>query len=195
MTPAQFLDKIISKCFSEFKQHIQTGAQWEISAQTTISNNMFSTYQMLPVRELHYKNFCQDVESNDACDLVITDPDDKTQLIWLELKVESAQNSGQFAGKSLAAITNLNSSNNDWSKLKKLPDNFVVPFMEGGVLSSSAPFTNHRWLMAVAYSSAARSHLLALPNGGASSNADGTIVAWVCDIDAASLAVASSSGL
>lgn len=115
MTPNDFLGIINSCCFG-LQQAIQTGAQWEVVAHSVIANALLTHTGRVPLREAKYKYATNAAAEGEACDFLIQDG---TQMIWLELKVESATNIGSFAGSSLAVVTSLDPNvNNDVRKLQ-----------------------------------------------------------------------------
>ena len=118
---------------AKFAQHIATGAAWEISAQTDIASAL-TEQKGTSGREMKYP------DSQQAVDLAFAL---NGRIYLVELKVESAQNAGDFAGKSMnAAFT---------ADKNKLAGFDLNAFLQGSGLEPGG-----KWVVVIAYSGVAQ---------------------------------------
>ena len=127
MNERDFLNAVL-QCVRMFSSAVSTGAQWEVAAQVFISMKLMEGYGVMG-REIKYPN-----SNKKAVDLAFQY---KEVNYAVEIKVESANDAGKFAGVSLQSALS-----EDAEKLK----NFNMP---GAV----------KWVVCVAYSSASKAKL------------------------------------
>ena len=114
----------------------------------------------------------------EACDLVFQDG---SIITALELKVESAQNKGQFAGLSLNKVTSLQDGvNKDAAKLSKLSaDQFKVTGSGGEVWQ---PQKLNRWIMVIAWSPSSVAALKAKTGDGIFTDISTGLMFWIASL-------------
>jgi hypothetical protein len=134
MNEREFLNLILH-CTKAYSSAVQTGAQWEIAAQVFISMELQKMYGVIG-REIKYPD--SDRKAVDLCFQI-------NQVTYaVEIKVESANTAGQFAGVSLNAALN-----EDTEKIR----NFNLP---GAI----------KWVVVIAYSGAAKANLRTMNTQG-----------------------------
>jgi hypothetical protein len=134
MNERDFLNAVL-QCVGMFSSAVSTGAQWEIAAQVFISMKLMEGYGVMG-REIKYPN-----SNKKAVDLAFQ----YNQVNYaVEIKVESANEAGKFAGVSLKSALA-----EDSEKLKT----FNLP---GAV----------KWVVCVAYSSKSKTKLRTLHTQG-----------------------------
>jgi hypothetical protein len=178
VTPQEFLTIIVRHTSLQLSQLIQTGAQWELSAHGLIANALLQATGRLPVREMPYKRFVGDDAGNEACDLVIQD---RTQLIWVEAKVESAHHQLKFSDLSAKKVTDLDTAVNwDVEKLSWLkPEQFNVTSGDKGSEISAEPFTLSKWILVIAWSPKGKSKVQEKGGPNIFSDMNTNILFWI----------------
>lgn len=134
---------------------VSTGAQWEVLAQTLIGSKLLEAYGVIG-REIPYPG------TRESADIGFS-YEGKHYLI--ELKVESATNAGQFAGKSL-----LTAVSSDVEKLRTYTD---------------PRHTLVRWVLCIAYSRASKEKMREMLDDGMFTALDeeNPMMAAIVDVD------------
>ncbi len=126
MKEKEFLNLVLQLA-EQFTMGVNSGAQWEIYAQVVICGKIMSTFGVQG-RELNYPGSKESVDIAFALQGI---------PYLIELKVESATNAGQFAGRALTTAMS-----DDMNKLKSFD-------MENA----------KRWMLCIAYSASSKEKL------------------------------------
>lgn len=126
MEPSDLIDLILQH-EHDWIEAISTGAGWELWGQVEVSKYLLRRYGVMG-REVPYSG------STKSVDIAVQIA---KQNYFIEMKVESARNSGTFAGESL-----LKAVGDDLAKIRQF---------EG---------QGHIWVLVIAYSIASKSELL-----------------------------------
>lgn len=180
MTPETFLKLLVGHAW-QFKSMIETGAQWELAAHVAITEAIRAQTGKIPVREMKYKTLAGPEMGDEACDLVFQDG---TEIVALELKVESATNQGQFAGLNLKKVTSLDEGvNADVKKLSTLSEaSFKVEAGEGPTKLTFQPSKLHRWVLVIAWSPKSVGQLKTVKGTNIFTDASTGLMFWLASV-------------
>lgn len=137
MTPQQLVNFIRNDCSAELSQSLSSGAAWELVAEAIICQALFRATKKQPTRQFRFPG------STLNADFAFSEGH---VLHIVELKVESAQHAGLFAGTSFAAAREA-----DRAKLEQF-NTALLNQPSSAVVPQHVPFTVVKIQVFIGYS-------------------------------------------